>query len=354
VVVDNAATPDPGSNSTSTTLTVVPEDFRKVAVSFSEGAGTTTANLGNLSGHGQFQVNNGFPAFSSTVPNGPFAPGASYNRASLDMGIIYAGRGNRAVDFTNVFGAPITGTMGKLTGLTICGWLNSAHTNVGGGGNRIVFALATAGSQGFDLVHLNDGSLQLGVNQFPDGLPTSSAGKLTSDPNASNTNWVFFAVTYDSTLATEPVKFYFGKTDEKVAFDSAITYTTSRGVIDPSGPLTIGNFGRVVGARTTTGSNSRTFRGLMDEIQIWNRVLTPAEIEACQVAPALPPLLQISPQGSNVALSWETATSLQLQSRADLASGSWGNVTNVPAVSGNVRTLTLPASKPGEFFRLSP
>jgi hypothetical protein len=124
-------------------------------------------------------------------------------------------------------------------------------------------------------------------------------------------------------------------------------------VIDPSGPLTIGNFGQVVAARTST-SNSRTFRGLMDEIQIWNRVLTPEEIEACQVAPALPPLLRISPQGANVALSWETATSLQLQSITDLASGSWGNVTNVPAVSGNVRTLTLPASKPGEFFRLSP
>ena len=147
VLVDNAATADPGTASGGTTLTVVPEDFHKIAVSFSEGAGTTTTNLGNLAGHGQFQVNNGFPKFSSKVPNGPFAPSASYNRASLDMGIVYAGQGNRAVDFTNVFDMS-PGTMGGLTAMTVCGWLNSAHTNAGSGGNRIVFALGASAISG--------------------------------------------------------------------------------------------------------------------------------------------------------------------------------------------------------------
>ena len=355
VLVDNTATADPGSGTSGTTLTVVPEDFHKIAVSFSEGAGTTTANLGNFSGSGQFQLNNSFPKFSSQVPVGPFAPTAGFNRAALDMGIVYTGQGNRAVDFTNKFGAPIIGTMGQMNGLTVCGWLNSAHTNVGSGGNRIVFALATGtGSQGFDLVHLNDGSLQLGVNQFPNGMPTSSPGKITSDPDAANANWIFFAVSYDSTLDTYPVKFYFGKPDALVTFDSAITYTNSRGVIDPSGSLTIGNFSTVVGARTATGATSRIFRGLMDEIQIWNRALTLAEIEAVQVAPALPPLLVITPQGNNVALSWETTTSLQLQSRTNLSSGSWESVLDSPAVLGNLRTVTRPLSLGSEFFRLRP
>ncbi|MBP9901412.1 MAG: hypothetical protein KBH45_08130 [Verrucomicrobia bacterium] len=357
VLVDNAATADPGTASTGTTLTVVSEDYHKIAVSFSEGAGTTTTNLGNFAGKGTILVNNGFPQFSSKVPNGPFAPGASYNRASLDMGIVYAGQGNRAVDFTNVFNM-LPGTLGGLPSMTLCGWLNSAHTNVGSGGNRIVSALLTsAASQGFELVHLNDGSLQLGVNQFPNGTPTSAAGKITSDQTGGNANWVFFAVTYDSTLAIEPVKFYFGKPDALVTLSSAITYTTNRGVIDPSGPLTLGNFGPVFTARTATGtgnSGSRIFRGLMDEIQIWNRALTLAEIEAVQVAPSLPPLLLITPQGSDVALSWETTYSLQLQFRTNLDSGSWDNVIGIPAASGNVRTLTLPASKDREFFRLSP
>lgn len=353
--VDNDATADPGTPTLGTTLTVVPEDFHKVAVSFSEGMGTVTRNMGNLEGHGTFQLNNGYPQFSPNVPVGPFAPNADYNRASLDMGIIYAGQGNRAVDFTNTFGSPITGTMGALDAFTICGWLNSAHTNVGSGGNRIAFALAGAtGSQGFDLVHLNDGSLQLGVNQFPNGMPTSSPGKITSDPNASNANWVFFAVTYDSALTTDPVKFYFGKPDALVTFDSAITYTNSRGVIDPSGPLTIGNFSPVVAARTTLGANSRVFRGLMDEIQIWNRVLTLEEIQAAQGAPPLPPTLLITPEGTNVKLSWASQAALQLQSRTNLSAGGWGVVTNAPTVSGNERTLTLPASKESEYFRLSP
>lgn len=357
VLVDNAATADPGTASTGTTLTVVPEDYHKIAVSFSEGAGTTTTNLGNFAGKGTILVNNGFPQFSSKVPNGPFAPGASYNRASLDMGIVYAGQGNRAVDFTNVFNM-LPGTLGGLPSMTLCGWLNSAHTNVGSGGNRIVSALLTsAASQGFELVHLNDGSLQLGVNQFPNGTPTSAAGKITSDQTGGNANWVFFAVTYDSTLAIEPVKFYFGKPDALVTLSSAITYTTNRGVIDPSGPLTLGNFGPVFTARTATGtgnSGSRIFRGLMDEIQIWNRALTLTEIEAIQVAPSLPPLLLIAPQGSNVALSWEATTAPQLQFRTNLTSGSWESVTNLPTVLGNLRTLTLPASQEAEYFRLSP
>ena len=78
------------------------------------------------------------------------------------------------------------------------------------------------------------------------------------------------------------------------------------------------------------------------------------EIQAAQVAPSLPPLLVVSAQTSNVALSWESAASLQLQSRTNLGIGSWSSVTNDPAVSGNVHTVTLPASQESEFFRLSP
>lgn len=359
VVVDNAATPDPGLTSSSAVITVVPEDFHKIAVSFSEGTGAITANQGNLSGHGQLQVNNGFPTYSSKVPVGLFAPSASHNRASLDMGIVYAGQGNRAVDFTNKFGAPATSTLGRLSAMTVCGWLNSAHTNAGSGGNRIVYALDFPGGQGagFDLVHLNDGSLQLGVNQFPNGMPTSATGKITSDPSGGNANWVFFAVTYDSAAATDPVKFYFGKPDALATFDSAITYTNSRGVIYPSGSLTLGNFSSAAAARTATGTGStgtRVFRGLMDEIQIWNKVLSLEEIQAAQVAPSLPPLLLLSPQSPEVVLSWASTASLQLQSRTNLSSGTWNSVTNDPAVSGNIHTVVLPASEEQEYFRLSP
>jgi len=161
-------------------------------------------------------------------------------------------------------------------------------------------------------------------------------------------------VTYDSALATDSVKYYFGNPDNKVALDLAYTYTPTPSTINASGALTIGNFGTVVLARTTIGSNSRMFRGLMDEIQVWNRALTLAELEALQVAPSLPPSLLIAPQGNNVELSWETTASLQLQSRTNLSGGDWGGVTNEPAVSGNVRTLTLPANQEAEFFRLSP
>ncbi len=168
---------------------------------------------------------------------------------------------------------------------------------------------------------------------------------------------MFFAVTYDSAAATDPVKFYFGKPDTLATFDSAITYTNSRGVIYPSGSLTLGNFSSGVAARTATGTGStgtRIFRGLMDEVQIWNKALTLTEIQAAQVAPSLPPLLLLSPQSSNVVLSWQSSLSLQLQSRTNLSGGTWNSVTNDPAVSGNIHTVVLPVSAEQEYFRLSP
>ena len=95
---------------------------------------------------------------------------------------------------------------------------------------------------------------------------------------------------------------------------------------------------------------ARMWRGLMDEIKIYNKVLTPTEIQAAQTSPSLPPHLLWNMQTNNLVLSWEGP--FQLQSRTNLDTGSWANVTTAPNVSGTIRSLGLPVSGDSKFFRL--
>jgi hypothetical protein len=150
-----------------------------------------------------------------------------------------------------------------LQSFTISGWVNCRDATTGPGGNRIVTTV-NSGGDGFDLVFLRDGRLQLSVNQWPDSLPTqSSPGKISVDPEAGQANWRFFAVTYDSTAANDHVTFYFGTAGQPAARDTAITY--HRGAVGPTcGPLAIGHFNKT----TRNGNGDRMFRGMLDNIRI--------------------------------------------------------------------------------------
>ena len=88
----------------------------------------------------------------------------------------------------------------------------------------------------------------------------------------------------------------------------------------------------------------------MDEIKIYNKILTLAEIQAAQTSPSLPPHLLWNMQTNNLVLSWKDPS--RLQSRTNLDIGSWANVVAPPNVSGTIRSLGLPISGDSKFFRL--
>jgi hypothetical protein len=252
-----------------------------VALSFPESSGTTTVNSGSRGGTATFVQQNALPVFSSNVPAGASAPAA--NSRSADFGTIAAGQGGRAIDLvTNG-----DGTLGAFSAFTVCGWINCRSLTEGSGGNRIAFALASPDGPGFDLVQTSS-ALRIGINQWPDGGggggPLSSSGKITADAAAGSANWVFFAVSYDSALASGQVKYYFGKPTQLAALDVTANY--NRGAVNSSGRLTLGNFGSVVGSRTDTGpTGSRVFRGLIDELRVFNQALTLAQVRTAQTAP---------------------------------------------------------------------
>ena len=86
-------------------------------------------------------------------------------------------------------------------------------------------------------------------------------------------------------------------------------------------------------------------------------VLSLAQIQQIQTGPGLPPNLLISSQPNQAVVSWGASSSsllpsFHLQSRTNLMSGTWANVTNAPSVSGGVDTVALPATNGAAFFRL--
>ena len=142
-----------------------------------------------------------------------------------------------------------------------------------------------------------------------------------------------------------------------------------------SGPLVdtvIPNLG--IGVKTddtgevADGGNPGYWDGLIDDIGLWRRALTPAEIGAIYRAglqgipldqaslgggPAADPDLQIRQSGGGIVLSW---SALQegwiLKSTADLSTGNWTTVEEDVTNDGNRNVVTLNTATPAAWYRL--
>jgi hypothetical protein len=285
-----------------------------VELTFSEGSGSSTTNAGYLGGTANLDpgtTTNGYPSFTNNVPAGLYAPVA--NPFSLNMGIVDNSNGGRKVDLTTING--LGGTLGSfIGGMSICGWVNSRDNRVGSGGNRVAFALEAPNGNGFDLMQQPSGALGFNVNQYNPAGPLSSLQMITESSGAATNNWVFFAVTYDPSLTSEQVKFYFGRGDKLAGFDISRTYVGGlSNQIEFTGPLTIGNFSAVESQYSATGTGSRTYRGLIDQVRIYSNVLTIAEIQQAQlenlVVPPVPATILRQPTNVTVtAAPFKTAT----------------------------------------------
>lgn len=320
-----------------------------VEMTFSEGTGSSTTNSGYLAGMANFDSGTttlGFPGFTNLVPTGIYAP--TNNPYALNMGPIDTAGGGRAVDLSTYNGP--SGTVGAFQQLTIAGWLNANDPNVGSGGNRIASALESPGGLGFDLVQRYFGSLSLIINQYNDASPNSSYNMIGIDPNVGTNNWTFFAVTYDPSLGSGQVKYYFGRADRLAGFDIARTYTgavlsppLTTGLIEFTGPLTVGNFGSGEGQRAATGTGSRTYRGLIDQLRIYTNALNIDEIQQAQLegpVPAVPATILHQPSGMTL-LAGQDATFTVDANGSGLVTYQWRtNGISVPGATNASFTLS--------------
>ena len=274
-----------------------------VQMHFDEGSGTTMTNVGTLGGSATFNDPNasGYPMFTDLVAAGIYTPAG--NSSSVDFGNLGAGQGGQQVNLVVDANIVADGSLGtNLTGgFTVCGWLNCRNLSEGWGGNRIAYALSGDNSSGFDLVQKGNGALQIGLGVWPDSSPAiSSSGKITADSNAGPANWVFFAATYDPTLASGNTKFFFGGPTNLASLDSQFDYT---GSVANAGPLTVGNASQLAffWNGTQSGSQSRVFQGLIDELQVFNQPLSLADIQSAQLNGTVPPVpAQIAQQPAPV------------------------------------------------------
>jgi len=237
------------------TFTTLSAQFPLIKLSLDENTGVNPVNTGSLSS--SFNRSAGIPISAAVIARGAGAFGFDVNA------------GDYYVESQGVIDG-----LKNLNAFTITGWINNQVQVAGMGGNRIV-SWINHGGDGVDLVYQSNGSLRLGVDQWPDYTPAfSSPGKVTTlnNPTLQSTNWIFFAVTYRS---NGQVEYYFGKPDALATLDVTRSYVGPGITGSNIGKLALGNFNS---ATRNSSTYDRMFRGYMDGIQIFGSALTLAEI----------------------------------------------------------------------------
>jgi hypothetical protein len=237
------------------TFTTLSAQSPLINLSLDENSGVNPVNVGSLSS--SFNRSTGIPVSASVIARGAGSFGFDVNA------------GDYYVESQGVIDG-----LKNLSAFTITGWINNQVSAAGSGGNRIV-SWINHGGDGVDLVYQSNGSLRLGVDQWPDFSPAfSSPSKVTTLNNATlqSTNWIFFAVTYRS---NGTVEYYFGKPDALASLDVTRSYTGPGTTGSNIGKLALGNFNS---ATRNPSTYDRMFRGFMDDIHIFGSALSLAEI----------------------------------------------------------------------------
>ena len=264
------------------TFTTLSTQFPLIKLSLDENTGVNPVNAGSLSS--SFNRSAGIPISAAVIARGAGSFGFDVNA------------GDYYVESQGVIDG-----LKNLSAFTIAGWINNQVQVAGSGGNRIV-SWINHGGDGVDLVYQSDGSLRLGVDQWPDYTPAfSSPGKVTTlnNPTLQSTNWIFFAVTYRS---NGQVEYYFGKPDALATLDVTRSYAGPGTTGSNIGKLALGNFNS---ATRNPSTYDRMFRGYMDGIQIFGSALTLAEIIHVQQDDGV-----VTPRNTSSVARYESATVL--------------------------------------------
>jgi len=266
IEMDNEWKPEP-----SAVRTAVPPVLL-VEFLFKENGGTAVSNSGSSgAGFATATMTDKKPSWSNVVPPNGGAASLDFDKTG----------GPFAVDLGG--GAGIE-NIKNLKSFTITGWAlcwevkEGPSDKMAGGGNRIVsWFNPFRANEGVELVYRTDGSLQLGIGQWADASPARSKPEQIPvfDSKATNVyteqyqKWRFFAVTYDSGVASNHVKFYIGTRAADAKLVNAVDYNRGPSGAKISPQLTIGNVTPMIRPRAP----ERSFRGLLDEIRLYGSTL---------------------------------------------------------------------------------
>jgi hypothetical protein len=225
-----------------------------------------------------------------------------------------------------------------LTSFTLQGWFKTDEATSLGNNARIFHNVS--GSNGFEL-YGSSGDFNFGVD---------NGNASTSGSNYGDTQtWIFFAVTYDGTLASNNVKFYKGSGTSTVT--QVGTQTVDKSTVDDEKTgLGIGN---------KSGSSNFSFDGYLDNIRIFGSqsnnsgVLTLSQLETFRSGDVPPAVISTSPAngvtgvGTNVVVNAtfsETMQSSTINTDTFTVSGGSGNISGTVSNSGTTATFTPSAN----------
>jgi fibronectin type 3 domain-containing protein len=273
------------SNEASATLQAPPP---VAAYGFDAGSGTTAADQ---SGNG----NNGTITNATWAATGKFGKALSFNGTNASVSV------------------PDTASLDLTSGMTIEGWVNPNSAS----GYRTMIVKEMPGDLVYGLYANSDTNRP--ESQVRIGTPRLLAGT-AAVPTGT---WTHLAATYDGT--TERL-FVNGTQVSSLAVAGTITTSTS--------PLKIGG----------NSIWSEWFNGLIDEVRVYNRALSAAEIQA-DMNTSISPSDTQPPSAPGTLTATGTLTTAQL---------SWGAATdNVGVVRYNVHRSTTPNFTPTAANRIA-
>jgi hypothetical protein len=232
--------------------------------------------------------------------------------------------------------------LNNLTNFTLCAWVNLPGTNQPAANDRIFGKEATGSGLGLQFVP-NTGNVTLSNSSFRVALNvngTSSGIYDAANLNASN-QWLFVAVTYNGTIpnglaVSNAVQFYSGSVNAAVA-----PMGVSGGAALTTGYVTNNSNQLRIGGTQASGSD-RTPPALVDDVRIYNTVLTSSDLEAIRQSniPASV-IVSVSPnqttvlQGTNVTF---TSTAIGLGAQTPTYQWLFAS-TNIPGATSSIYNL---------------
>lgn len=255
----------------------------------------------------------------------PAAPGANVtghcpDGTVIDEPVLVPGVSGSALRFDGVddyLEVPYNPNLGITTDLTLAAWVKRESF-----GKYHVIVAKTSGRNRWDYDLYFEGASDT-LKFWSDGL---SPRESVSSGRVTNRNWNHVAVTRRGGAVT----FYINGV-------AAGTATVTGNFPDSQFPVRVGS-----DAPTTM------FQGALDDLRIYSRALSAAEVQRL----SLPPL-RLSLTARKLTLSWPLlGARFTPEVSEDLNSGAWSVITDQPSAQDAVTTITLDAPSGNRFYRL--
>lgn len=175
--------------------------------------------------------------------------------------------------------------------------------------------------------------------------PNRGLGFFTTvpSPGPSSNTWTHFAVVFDRLAGTYTL-FVNGKRE----VSEAGTYTRSD-------PLALSSLW-IIGHAEIASRHSDPWRGLMDDLRVYNRLLTVSDVELLYFTDAdVGPPLSLVQNGNSVSLSWSAVApgGYALESSDTLGTGAnWSQNLETPTIAAGLKTVTINLQAGTRFYRL--